>query len=257
MFGLTINNVRIAAITNKGVFSVNIPLEDGLNIIRAENSSGKSACVNAMAYGLGLEAILGPKSKRPFPKSLYEVIYDNKEDENPYFVSSSFVQITVTNSKNEKAIATRDILGNESKVTVTENEVSKDYFLGSSGRVGSAKSERGFHRWLSDFIGWSLPNVVTYEGDEIKLYIECIFPLFFIEQKRGWSEIQANIPTSYGIKNVKKSAIEFCLGIDSFEYEKKVTRLKNSIESSEKEWQQLINAAVRIFLTMNSEFCKA
>ena len=243
MLGLTINNVKIAANTTKGVFSVNIPLEDGLNIIRAENSSGKSTCVNAMAYGLGLEAILGPKSKRPFPKSLYEVIYDNKENENPYFVSSSFVQITVSNSKNEKAITTRDILGDESKVTVTENDVSKDYFLGSSGKVGSAKSERGFHRWLSDFIGWSLPNVVTYEGNEIKLYVECIFPLFFIEQKRGWSEIQANIPTSYGIKNVKKSAIEFCLGIDSFEYEKKVTRLKNSIESSEKEWQQLTNAA--------------
>ena len=243
MLGLTINNVKIAANTNKGVFSANIPLDNGLNIIRAENSSGKSTCVNAIAYGLGLEAILGPKSKRPFPKSLYEVIYDNKEDENPYFVSSSFVQITATNSKNETVITTREILGDESKVTVTRNDVSKDYFLGSSGKVGSAKSERGFHRWLAEFIGWSLPNVVTYEGKEVKLYIECIFPLFFIEQKRGWSEIQANIPTSYGIKNVKKSAIEFCLGIDSFEYEKKVTRYKNSIESSEKEWQQLINAA--------------
>ncbi|MCG7870248.1 MAG: hypothetical protein JAY74_28255 [Candidatus Thiodiazotropha taylori] len=243
MLGLTINNVRIAANTNKGVFSVNIPLLNGLNIIRAENSSGKSTCVNAMAYGLGLEAILGPKSKRPFPKSLYEEIYDNKDDETPFFVSSSFVQITATNSKKETVTTTRDIFGNESKVTVSQDGVSTDYFLGSSGNIGSAKSERGFHRWLSDFIGWSLPNVVTYEGNEVKLYIECIFPLFFIEQKRGWSEIQANIPTSYGIKNVKKSAIEFCLGIDSFEYEKKVTRFKNSIESSEKEWLQLTHAA--------------
>lgn len=243
MLGLTINNVRIAANTNGGLFSVNIPLDNGLNIIRAENSSGKSTCVNAIAYGLGLEAILGPKSKRPFPKSLYEEIYDNKKDENPFFVSSSFVQITATNSNNETVVTTRDILGDESKVTVKKDDISKDYFLGSSGKVGSAKSERGFHRWLADFIGWNLPNVVTYEGNEVKLYIECIFPLFFIEQKRGWSEIQANIPTSYGIKNVKKSAIEFCLGIDSFEYEKKVTRYKNSIESSEREWQQLINAA--------------
>lgn len=243
MLGLTINNVKISANTNGGVFSVNLPLGKGLNIIRAENSSGKSTCVNAIAYGLGLEAILGPKSKRPFPKSLYEVIYDNKKDETPFFVSASSVEITVTNSKNETAITTRDILGDESKVTVTKDKVSKDYFLGTSGKTGSAKSERGFHRWLSEFIGWSLPNVVTYEGNEVKLYIECIFPLFFIEQKRGWSEIQANVPTSYGIKNVKKSAIEFCLGIDSFEYEKKVTRYKNSIESSEKEWQQLINTA--------------
>ena len=78
---------------------------------------------------------------------------------------------------------------------------------------------------------------------KLSYMLSSIFPLFFIEQKRGWSEIQANIPTSYGIKNVKKSAIEFCLGIDSFEYEKKVTRVKNSIETAEKEWQQLTNAA--------------
>ncbi|WP_295877832.1 hypothetical protein [uncultured Zhongshania sp.] len=243
MLGLTINNVKIAAKTNKGVFSVNIPLSSGLNVIRAENSSGKSTCVNAIAYGLGLEAILGPKSKRPFPKSLYEVIFDSKDDETPYFVSSSYVQITATNSKKETVTTTREILGKEHKVTVSQDDASTDYFLGSAGNVGSAKSERGFHRWLAGFIGWSLPNVVTYEGNEVKLYIESIFPLFFIEQKRGWSEIQANIPTSYGIKNVKKSAIEFCLGIDSFEYEKKLTRFKNSIESSENEWQQLANAA--------------
>ena len=172
MLGLIIKNIKIAANTNKGVFSVNIPLDSGLNIIRAENSSGKSTCVNAIAYGLGLEAILGPKSKRPFPKSLYEVIYDNKEDVNPFLVSSSFVQITATNNKNESVITTRDILGDENKVTVIQNDVSTDYFLGSSGKVGSAKSERGFHRWLAEFIGWSLPNVVTYEGNEVKLYVE-------------------------------------------------------------------------------------
>ena len=243
MLGLTINNVKLSASTSKGIFSVSIPLYSGLNVLRAENSSGKSTCVNAIAYGLGLEAILGPKSKRPFPKSLYEVIYDNKEDKNPFFVSSSFVQIEATNNRGETVVTTRDILGDESKIAVMENGVATDYFLGSAGAVGSAKSERGFHRWLANFIGWDLPSVVTYEGNEVKLYVECIFPLFFIEQKRGWSEIQANIPTSYGIKNVKKSALEFCLGIDSFEYQKKVTRVKKKIEEAEKEWQQLCSMA--------------
>lgn len=243
MLGLTVENIEITAQTNGGKFSTNIPLSEGLNIIRAENSSGKSTCVNSIAYGLGLEPILGPRSKRPFPKSLYEVIYDNKAEENPYFVSSSYISITIKNRKNETAITTRDVLGDENRVTVNYDNEAKDYFLGSAGNVGSAKSERGFHKWLADFIGWQLPNVVTFDGNEIKLYIECIFPLFFIEQKRGWSEIQANIPTSYGIKNVKKSAVEYCLGIDSFEHEKKVTRYKNNIEASEKEWEQLINSA--------------
>lgn len=243
MLGLTIENIELTAQTNGGEFSVSIPLSVGLNVIRAENSSGKSTCVNAIAYGLGLEAILGPKSKRPFPKSLYEVISDSKEKEKQYYVSSSCVVLTVKNSSGDVVLITRDILGNENKVTVFQSGRNTDYFLGSSGNVGSAKSDRGFHKWLAEFIGWELPNVVTFDGREVKLYIECIFSLFFIEQKRGWSEIQANIPTVYGIKNVKKTTTEFCLGIDSFEYENKVVRLRNSITNSENEWEKLISAA--------------
>ncbi len=243
MLGLTILNVEVTANTNGGIFSTQIPFKSGLNVIRAENSSGKSTCVNAIAYGLGLEAILGPGRKRPFPKSLYEEIYDNKVDKNPYFVSSSSVCITISNSKSQVAILTRDILGHENKVKVKVSDTEKDYFLGSSGEVGSAKSGRGFHNWLAEYIGWELPNVVTFEGKETKLYLETIFPLFFIEQKRGWSEIQANIPTQYGIQNVKKSAAEYCLGIDSFEHNKRLSRLKSQIDKSKEEWDALLTSS--------------
>lgn len=68
-------------------------------------------------------------------------------------------------------------------------------------------------------------------------------PSIFVEQKRGWSEIQANIPTHYGIKNVKRVASEFCLDIDSFEFEKKVIGYKNKIEEAESEWDKLASAA--------------
>jgi len=239
MLGLTIIKIEIVANTNGGRFSIKIPFKKGLNIIRAENSSGKSTCVNAIAYGLGLEAILGPSRKRPFPKSLYEEIFDNKKDGKPFFVSSSFVTITIENSKGNSAILTRDIQGNDNKVSIKSDTDTGDYFLGSAGSVGSANSQKGFHHWLADFIGWNLPSVVTFDGKETKLYLECIFPLFFIEQKRGWSEIQANVPTHYGIKNVKKAAAEFCLAIDSFEHEKKIAKLKNKIDEAEVEWDKL------------------
>lgn len=85
MLGLNIDNLSISVSTSGGEFECSIPFYDGLNIIRAENSSGKSTCVNAIAYGLGLEAILGPSRKRPFPKSLYEEIFDTKKDQNPFF----------------------------------------------------------------------------------------------------------------------------------------------------------------------------
>lgn len=251
MLGLKIDNLEITATTNGGIFSCSIPFNVGLNVIRAENSSGKSTCINAIAYGLGLESILGPSRKRPFPKSLYEEIFDNRDEQNPFFVSSSAVRLAIRNNVGDKATLRRDISGNDSKITVETSGGEKDYFLGSAGQVGSVISRRGFHHWLADFIGWNLPNVVTFDGKETTLYLECIFPLFFIEQKRGWSEIQANIPTHYGIKNVKKLAAEFCLGIESFEFEKKVAKYRNEIEKAETEWEKII-ASAKVAAEFNS-----
>jgi len=244
VLGLELCNLHISVNTNGGIFECSIPFHSGLNIIRAENSCGKSTCINAIAYGLGLEAILGPSRKRPFPKSLYEEIHDSKEDQNPFFVSSSTVSLELRNADNLTARLTRDIAGNDKKICVQIDGVRTDYFLGTSGQdVGSAVSERGFHHWLADYIGWVLPKVVKFSGASATLYLECIFPLFFVEQKRGWSEIQANIPTHYGIKNVKRVAAEFCLGIDSFEFEKKVIKYKNEIAESELEWDKLTSAS--------------
>lgn len=243
MLGLTIEKLEIEVNTTDGKFSCELPFRRGLNVIRADNSSGKSTCINAIAYGLGLEEILGPSRKRPFPKSLYEEIYHTKGEQKPYYVSTSLVRLRVTNQKGSTAKLTREIKGNDRKIAIVEAGNSKDYFLGSAGKVGSAKSERGFHFWLADFLGWHLPTVVNFDGDETRLYIECIFPLFFIEQKRGWSEIQANTPTHYGIRNVRKTAAEFCLGIESFEHEKKVALHKKKIQDAEDAWKRLITEA--------------
>ena len=118
MLGLKIDNLHIAVDTNGGQFECSIPFNEGLNIIRAENSSGKSTCVNAIAFGLGLEAILGPSRKRPFPKSLYEEIFDTKEDQKPFFVSNSTVVLEIRNSKDKQARLTRNIAGDNRKISV-------------------------------------------------------------------------------------------------------------------------------------------
>lgn len=251
MIGLTIQNIYIFVETAKGQFDVEIPLEKGLNIIRAENSSGKSTCVNAIAYGLGLESILGPSRKRPFPKSLYDTILDGKASRKPHDVLSSHIRLTLQNSHEVTAIVTREVKEDINLVSVSfpgdGGELfyaDGDFYIGTAGTgLGSATSEKGFHHWLSDFIGWKLPLVPKYDGKDCPLYLECIFPLFFIEQKRGWSEILANSPKHFGIKNVKRSAIEFCLGIEGFEHERKLADAQNSIEKAEREWDELKSAA--------------
>lgn len=239
MLGLTLNKLKVAVQTNDGVYGVELPFKKGLNIIRAENTSGKSTCINAIAYALGLEDLLGPSRKKPFPNAVSSDLKSLKSDDaKVLFVKHSHVTLEISNQFDEKAILTRDIKGHEDKITVTQNGNDVDYFLGSAGTVGSAKSEHGFHYWLERFIGWKLPTLTTYDGNLRKLYLQCVFPLFFIEQKRGWSEIQANTPTHYGIKNIKKSALEYVLGLEDYDKQNRMSELTVELKNYEGEWDK-------------------
>src|SRR5690606_22773939 len=194
-------------------FKAKIPFSKGLNVIRADNTSGKSTCVNAIAFALGLESILGSLKKKPFLRSLYDVINLNKKSSITYNVSASKVILTIKNNNSKIAKLTRSIKDPNNFITVEVDNIVQDYFLKSSGTLGSAKSELGFHNWLERFMNWELPLVPNLTGSTIKLYLEAVFPLFFIEQKRGWSEIQANVPVNFGIRSVKKTALEYVLNI--------------------------------------------
>ncbi len=44
--------------------------------------------------------------------------------------------------------------------------------------------------------------VARYDGTECRLYLETIFPMLFVEQKRGWSTIQGPFPTFFQIQDV-------------------------------------------------------
>lgn len=240
MLGLQIQELGVFVEAGEATFSSKTSFKSGLNIIRADNHSGKSTCINAIAYGLGLESVLGPSRGKPFGESMYVRIFESETTTTPYFVTKSFIELTIVNSLGQVAILKRDVLGNDKLIKVTTSGNTSDFFIGTgSSGVGSYISDKGFHRWLKEFIGWALPTVPNFNGSETILYLECIFPLFFIEQKRGWSEIQANTPNNWGIKNVKKAAIEFCLTIDAFEYEKKLNELKSKIDLASTEWNVL------------------
>jgi hypothetical protein len=256
MLGLTLKYLKVTSVTNDGAFYTEIYFKNGLNIIRAENSSGKSTCINAIAYALGLDNILGPSRRKPFPRSLYQKLETSKADETEHLVISSYVELEVENNKGIKAHLKRDVKGNDNKVVVTSSNEIRDYFLGSAGSVGSAKSSNGFHFWLESFIDWKLPSLVTHDGKPTRLYLECVFPLFFIEQKRGWSEIQANTPTYYGIKSVKKSAIEFCLGLEDYSKQNKQAELKRTLDDLSQCWEKIKSSAAALaeFSTLRVDF---
>lgn len=246
-------NIIVNTIQNK-VFSTKIPFKTGLNVIRADNTSGKSTCVNAIAYALGLESILGPLKSKPFPKSLYETINDSKNDGISYNVTHSYVELKIQNNEFKEATVRRLIKDQNNIITVNVDNNTQDYFLRSYGTLGSSKSEYGFHNWLENFMGWDLPFVPHLNGEKVKLYLEAIFPLFFIEQKRGWSEIQANVPVNYGIKNVKKTALEYVLDISNFDIENKLNLLKSKLEHYEDQWIFLSNSIQSLCNISNFNF---
>ena len=69
---LFINALKINVMTNKGKFGNTIIFHKGLNIIRANNSSGKSTCLNSILYALGFEILLGKKGTEALTPVLKE-----------------------------------------------------------------------------------------------------------------------------------------------------------------------------------------
>ena len=216
-----LRNLRLSVVTNSGRYGRSLEFKSGLNVLRAENSSGKSTCTQAIIYALGLEAMLSAKHLVPLPHAMKDWL--ETEDGRRLHVLESHVFLEIENANGKRLAIQRCVKGRQDTHLVSVWEGPKisspdidlapvDYFVRQSG---SASRERGFHKLLADFAGLVLPEVQKYDGGRSQLYLECIFPLVLVEQKRGWSGIQAAMPLQFQIKDVRKRAIEFVLALDS------------------------------------------
>ena len=171
---IILNRLILNASTAEGPYGVDIGFSEGLFILRVENTHGKSTCINAIAYALGMEMALGQStSKPPFPPSLLKSIQDENGIEN--LVISSYVMLEITNDKGQTFTLKRNILGADadSIVNIYPSEINK---ITGSGRnlflhlEGDTTRELGFYKWLSDFISWDIPLVPNNSGRESPLY---------------------------------------------------------------------------------------
>lgn len=220
---LRIRALRLRAETADTTFGAEFRFGEGLNIIRADNTAGKSTCIQAIIYALGLEGMLSATHIVPLPHAMTDRIdYGGLS----YPVLESWVDLEVQNQSGEvlslrrmaKSSSDKRLIQVQSGAVITGDSPRVgpplDYFV----RVaGAATNQRGFHRMFEDFIGATLPDVPTFSGGATKLYLECMFGLLAIEQKRGWSAINAQIPSRYGIKDPAKRAVEYLLGLGSHE----------------------------------------
>jgi len=211
---LKIRAIRLEVNTNDGLYGAEYKFADGLNIIRADNTTGKSTLFQAILYGLGIEQLLDGQNE----KTMQAVLKDTVEYPANQFhnVISSFVYLEI---ENNKIITTKRSVKQEGRsgklidvfegsliVNQDKNLAPKSMYVHDSG--GASNELFGFHAFLENFLGWRLPDIQSTSGELRKLYIQSIFPSFIIEQKSGWSDFLATVPF-LGLKNVKNRLVEF------------------------------------------------
>lgn len=230
---IQIRHIRLRSITAENSYGVDVPLSPGLNIIQADNTSGKSTTLMSIIYALGLERAISPKLDVPLPYAMRERI--RRDTQSPYeAVLESHVVLELANENGEYLTVRRDITGaaNQKLVQTWDCRLNKvdlglgnqrDFFLYDAG---AASREDGFHHRLAKFIGWDLPQVPRFDGDEGLLYIETLFPMFFVEQKRGWSAVQGPLPTYLGIQDLPRRVMEFILDLDAGKVRRRRSELR-------------------------------
>lgn len=239
---LRINAIKIQIVTADGLYGFEQSFQNGLNIIRGNNSSGKSSLFQAILYALGLEELLGGKNE----KTMQSVLKDQVEfpDSNFHEVLQSEVFLEIEN-KNTITIRRSIISPTESPKLVNiyygnlltgNNKYLKKQSMYIHDKGGATDTTYGFHFFLSEFLGWSLPEVINNQGQPAHLYIQQIAPIFMIEQKSGWSDFFSTMPY-YGIKQATSRVIEFILNMDIFENQKKKTELNYREDCLKEMWK--------------------
>lgn len=221
---LQIQALRLEINTTNGLYGTFQSFGPGLNIVRANNTSGKSTIFQAILYALGFEELIGGKNEKTMQSVLKDSVLDGDKQ---YNVMQSLVALQISNGKNEVTIKRSvvnekrksqliDVISGPALTDLEGNYSLRQMYLHDKG---SASDETyGFHAFLEEFLGWKLPNVFDNSGNSTKLYIPLIAPAFIIEQKSGWSSLFETMPF-YGIKNAEERVVEFLLNLDVFQNE--------------------------------------
>lgn len=243
---LRLRHISLRVDTEAGPFGASLPFVDGLVILRADNTSGKSTVVQSFVYALGLEGMLSAGHDVPLPHVMTDSV---QHGERHLKVLASQVAVEIENQAGERVVVQRVVKGATDRhlVRVTFGPALTNPAAAQSLRSrdlyvrwpNAAQSESGFHHWLADWIGWRLPIVGKFDGGECPLYMECMFPFMLVEQKRGWAGIPARLPIHYRIRDVGKRAIEFLLALDVYDTTVQRQRLREQQAEIRVEWKNL------------------
>lgn len=219
-------------------------------VLRADNSRGKSTSVQSFLFALGLERMITARPTNAVTSAMRDrLIYDaDTREETP--VLASWVSLEIEGDNGKVATLTRWVKHEEintglvrvvsgPELTSPGDYPTDDFYV---GRAGAVANPRGFHRWLTSFIGWDMPQLPAGDGRLAPLYMEQVFPLLFVEQRRGWGGIQAQMPYFSGVSDVRRRAIEFLLRLDVGKLEAERQRLRARQEALGDEWRTAVRS---------------
>lgn len=242
---IRLRHLKLQVATVSGPFGAELSFKQGLNVIRADNSSGKSTCMKAIVYALGLERMFGPGNQPPLAPAMMALIEDDEQETR---VIESSVYLELENHEGRIVTVHRKVVGTGERdwrlITVWEGAALSNPGQYPSRELyardpGAATREDGFHTFLEKFFGWSMPEVVRFNGDIVPLYMEAVLPLLYVEQKFGWAAIQATTPKYFQIREVEKRAIEFILNLDAYKRELEKQKLAQDIADLDEKWSDL------------------
>ena len=255
---LHINALKLEINTTNGLYGTTIPFRNGLNIIRANNTSGKSTIFQSIAYALGFEELIGGKNEKTMQSVLKDAVVD---EEHNYKVIQSAVLLEIYNGK-ETVTIRRSVVNEKRKSQLIdvflggtisnpgENYPMKQMYVHDKG--AATDETYGYHAFLEEYIGWNLPKVIETNGNKTKLYLPLLAPAFIIEQKSGWSSFFATIPF-YNIRNAEERVIEFLLNLDVFQNEQGKISLSIDKRILQEKWTLLYQDFNKLAAKSNAE----
>ncbi|WP_461631353.1 DNA replication/repair protein RecF [Labilibaculum euxinus] len=243
---INIKAVKIEINTSSGLYGAEYEFSNGFNIIRGNNTSGKSSLFQSIIYCLGFEELIGGKNEKTMQSVLKDIVEYPKNSFHQ--VLQSFIFLEFENSHKEIVTAKRSV-----KNTTRASQLI-DVFLGPlltgnnkaldsqpmyiHDKGGASDDTYGYHLFLEKFLDWNLPSVFNKSGDKRKIYLQQIAPSFIIEQKSGWSGFLATMPF-YGLTNKEARVIEFLLALDVYDNKQIKQQLTTSKRILEEKWSNL------------------
>ncbi len=253
--GLKIRKLVMRATTSNENFGADLIFHGGLNVLHAENSMGKTTCLHAILYALGLEKIFTTRKTPPLTHAMTKMLKEKEDGDDELAVEESFVSVEIENGQGEILTTQRQVVPQTAsdliltwdgpRLTAPDGQYTQSDFAGPH-YPGSAQRGFGFQHRFAQFLEWRLPEVSRFDGGVSPLYLELLFPLAFVEQKAGWSAIPARVPTVFGIRNPGKRGVEFTLGLDVFQITRERQELLQSLHELEKQWSNLYGRAVEV-----------